>query len=57
MMPAAFVLVAVLMSGPMSPAYFATSIACGEAKAWIIRNHGQAECFPTGAATISHIEE
>jgi len=51
-MPLAFVLIGILSGASLQPAYFYTGSACWEARAWVIRMHGQAECFTTGAAGV-----
>lgn len=56
-MPIAFVLIGLLAGASLQPAYFYTGDACQEAKAWVLRMHGQAECFTTGAAGVQQLRE
>ncbi len=56
MMPWAFLLILITTNGPCSMP-FATAEACHQAKLWATSSAVRAECFPTGSATISHIEE
>lgn len=65
MMPFAFVLLVYVAGNGVAGssaehAYFATGEACREARSWLLKSGDgriRAECFPTGAATISHVEE